>query len=207
MASRDPDYDGNTPMASSETTSAISGNSAAGPLVTTLDRSPQTVATLAEIMVDVVAGGASVHFLHPLALSDATAFWEQSFAAAARGERIVFGGLDGGVLVATVTLQLACPPNQPHRGEIAKMMTRRGHRGRGIATRLLHAAEARAIAEGRTLLVLDTAVDDGASGLYERLGYTEAGVIPDYAYRPHGELTGTRYFYKRIGAAAPRRMS
>jgi ribosomal protein S18 acetylase RimI-like enzyme len=175
---------------------------AVGIAIMTLDRSPPTIATLADIMVEVVAGGASVHFMHPLAKTDAAAFWEGSLAAAERGERVVFGARDGDALVATVTLQLACPPNQPHRGEIAKMMTRPSHRGRGIATRLLRAAEGRAVAEGRTLLVLDTAVEDGASGFYERLGYTEAGVIPDYAFKPHGGLTGSRFFFKRIGAAA-----
>jgi ribosomal protein S18 acetylase RimI-like enzyme len=176
--------------------------SAAGVAITTLARSPQTIATLADIMIDVVAGGASVSFMHPLARGDAEAFWEGSLAAAERGERVVFGALDGDTLVATVTLQLACPPNQPHRGEIAKMMTRPGHRGRGIATRLLRAAEARAVAAGKTLLVLDTAVEDGASDFYRRLGYSEAGIIPGYAFTPHGGLSGTRIFWKRIGASS-----
>jgi hypothetical protein len=63
-------------------------------------------------------------------------------------------------------------------------------------------AEAIAVARGRTLLVLDTAVDDGASGLYERMGFTLTGVIPDYALKPHGGLTGTMIYWKRIGEAA-----
>jgi ribosomal protein S18 acetylase RimI-like enzyme len=163
---------------------------------------PEVVRDLAEMLIEVVANGASVSFMHPLSVADATAFWESSLAAAARGERIVFGAFDSGILVATVTLQLAMPPNQPHRAEIAKMMTRPSHRGRGIASRLLRTAEARAIAEKRSLLVLDTAVEDGASGFYAGLGYTEAGVIPDYAYKPHGGLIGTRLFWKRLGAAA-----
>jgi GNAT superfamily N-acetyltransferase len=163
---------------------------------------PEVLNDLADILIDVVAGGASVHFMHPLSVADATTFWESSLAAAARGERIIFGAFDDGALVATVTLQLAMPPNQPHRAEIAKMMTRRSHRGRGIASRLLQTAEARAVTEGRSLLVLDTAVEDGASDFYARLGYVEAGVIPDYAYKPHGGLTGTRLFWKRLGAAA-----
>jgi hypothetical protein len=52
----------------------------------------------------------------------------------------VFGAIDGEKLVGTVTLLLNLPPNQPHRAEIAKMMTRISHRGRGIATALLRAA-------------------------------------------------------------------
>jgi ribosomal protein S18 acetylase RimI-like enzyme len=48
------------------------------------------------------------------------------------------------------------------------------------------------------LLVLDTAVEDGASRLYERLGFTFAGIIPDFALKPHGGLTGTMIYWKRI---------
>jgi ribosomal protein S18 acetylase RimI-like enzyme len=79
------------------------------------------------------------------------------------------------------------------------MMTRVSHRSRGVATTLLRAAEELAAARGRTLLTLDTASEDGASPLYERLGFTFAGEIPDYALKPHGGLTGTRFYWKRIG--------
>ena len=158
---------------------------------------------LSEILVEVVANGGSVSFMHPLAPETANAFWEASLAAADRGERIVLGAWDGDTLVATVTLLLDLPPNQPHRGEIAKMMTRVSHRGRGIATALMHKAEKLAVESGRTLLVLDTAVEDGASGLYEKLGFTLAGTIPDYAQKPHGGLTGTNVYWKRIGSTAP----
>ena len=63
----------------------------------------------------------------------------------------------------------------------------------------LHEAERLAKARGRTLLTLDTATEEGASALYERLGFTFAGEIPDYALKPHGGLTGTRIYWKRIG--------
>jgi ribosomal protein S18 acetylase RimI-like enzyme len=81
-------------------------------------------------------------------------------------------------------------------------MTRGSHRGRGVAMALLRAAERVAVERGRTLLVLDTAADGGASGLYEGLGYTLAGAIPDYAYKPHGGLTATRIYWKRPGEQA-----
>jgi ribosomal protein S18 acetylase RimI-like enzyme len=137
--------------------------------------------------------------MHPLSPDDARAFWTGSLAAAGRGERVVLGAWDGELLMATVTLLLDFPPNQPHRAEIAKMMTRLSHRGRGVATALLHAAEAQARQHGRTLMVLDTASDGGAAGLYERLGYTLAGEIPDFALKPYGGLTGTLLYWKRLG--------
>ena len=139
--------------------------------------------------------------MHPLSPDDADTFWQDSLGAAARGERIVLGAFDGNDLVATVTLLLKLPPNQPHRAEIAKMMTRLTHRNRGVATALLRAAEQLAIAHGRTLLVLDTAEEDGAAPLYEKMGFQLSGLIPDYALKPHGGLTGTLIYWKRIGAA------
>jgi ribosomal protein S18 acetylase RimI-like enzyme len=167
-----------------------------------LDDVPDIRDALGELLVETVASGGSVSFMHPLPLDDARAFWKGSLGSAARGERIVLGAFDGEALVGTVTLLLHLPPNQPHRAEIAKMMTRLAHRHRGVATALMRAAEELAIARGRSLLVLDTAVDDGAAGLYERLGFQLSGIIPDYALKPHGGLTGTMIYWKRIGAAA-----
>jgi ribosomal protein S18 acetylase RimI-like enzyme len=158
----------------------------------------ETQDTLADLLVETVAAGGSVSFMHPLAPEAASAFWEKSLTAAARGERAVLGAWDGEVLVGTVTLLLDCPPNQPHRAEIAKLMTRVDHRGRGIGMRLMRAAESLAVEQGRTLLVLDTATEDGASGLYEKLGFMLAGEIPNYALKPHGGLTGTLIYWKRI---------
>jgi ribosomal protein S18 acetylase RimI-like enzyme len=163
-----------------------------------LDASPQVCGALGEILIETVANGGSVSFMHPLAPEAADRFWRDSLASAGRGERIVLGAFDGEILIGTVTLQLALPPNQPHRAEIAKMMTRISHRGRGVATALLLAAERLAVERGRTLLVLDTATEGGASGLYEALGFRLTGVIPDYALKPHGGLTGTMIYWKRI---------
>ena len=163
--------------------------------------SPDIVSSLSEILVEVVAHGGSVSFMHPLAPDAARAFWDGALAAAARGERIVLGAWDGEILAGTVTLLLDCPPNQPHRAEIAKLMTRVNHRGRGAAAALMRAAEVLAIERGRTLLVLDTASEGGASGLYEGLGYVLAGTIPDYALKPHGGLTGTMIYWKKVGPA------
>jgi ribosomal protein S18 acetylase RimI-like enzyme len=163
-----------------------------------LASSPATIAALGEILVEVVAHGGSVNFMHPLARDEAEAAWAGWLAAAARGERIVLGAFEGEILVATVSLLLAMPPNQPHRAEIGKMMTRVSHRGRGAARALLKAAERLAIERGRTLLVLDTAVEDGAAGLYEKQGFTLAGVIPDFAYKPLGGLTGSAFYWKRL---------
>jgi ribosomal protein S18 acetylase RimI-like enzyme len=170
--------------------------------ITPLNSSPPIRAALSELLVEAVASGGSVSFMDPLPLETADTFWQGSLASADRGERIVVGAFDGEHLIGTVTLLLDLPPNQPHRAEIAKMMTRISHRGRGVATALMRVAEHMALERGRTLLVLDTAVEDGASRLYEGLGFQLSGIIPDYALKPRGGLTGTMIYWKRIGAAA-----
>ncbi|WP_341836211.1 GNAT family N-acetyltransferase [Chitinophaga pollutisoli] len=158
-----------------------------------------TLAALSALLMETVAHGGSVSFMHPLPEHEARAFWQGSLAAAANGGRIVLGAFDAaGKLAGTVTLLLDLPPNQPHRAEIAKMMTGVAYRGRGIARALLAFAEQLALQHGRTLLTLDTAEDDGAAGLYEKSGYQRSGVIPDFALKPHGGLTGTIIFWKRL---------
>ncbi len=170
--------------------------------ISALTHSPAVRTALADMLVEVVAGGGSVGFMHPLNHEAAAAFWDGALSAADRDERIVFGAWDGQDLIGTLTLLIAMPPNQPHRAELAKMMVRPSHRSRGVASALVRAAEAVAADRHRWLLVLDTATDQGASGFYERLGYTRAGEIPDFALKPHGGLTGTLLFWKRMDGAA-----
>lgn len=170
-----------------------------------LAATPAVMEQLTDLLVETVAAGGSVSFMHPLAPDKARAFWERSFADPGK---TVFGAWIGEELVGTVTLVTGLPENQPHRAEIAKMMVRVAQRGRGIASALLQAAEAAARAAGRTHLMLDTATDGGAAGLYERQGFRYVGEVPDYALKPHGGLTGTRIYWKPLneagsGARAP----
>jgi ribosomal protein S18 acetylase RimI-like enzyme len=167
--------------------------------ISALKNDPATVATLSDMLIEVVAHGASVSFMHPLARELAQAFWEDALARAARNERVVLGAHEGNELVGTVTLSLDLPPNQPHRAEITKLMTRVSHRGKGIAAALMRAAEQSAAERRRWLLVLDTAEDGGAAAFYEKLGFRLAGIIPDYALKPHGGLTATLIYWKSLG--------
>ena len=163
---------------------------------------PEAAPRLAQILAQTVAAGGSVHFMDPTPMDQAQAYWEKALAGAADGDRVVLGGFWGGELQGTVTLYLDTPPNQPFRAEIWKLMVAPEARRRGLARALMIAAEALAVERGRTLLNLDTATEGGASELYESLGWIRSGTIPDYAYKPHGGLTGTAIYYKRIGAWA-----
>jgi GNAT superfamily N-acetyltransferase len=153
---------------------------------------------LAAVLADCVAGGASVSYLEPFSHGDARAAFEEWAAEVERGRRVILGAFAGAELVGTVQVILAVPPNQPHRGEIAKMLVQRSARRRGIAGLLMEQAEVEARAEGRSLLVLDTVTGDAAERLYTRLGWMRVGVIPGYALYPDGRPCDTTVFYKTI---------
>jgi len=157
----------------------------------------QHLEALARVLADVVAGGASIGYLAPFSHADAREAFESFATEVASGRRLLLAGSLDGALVGTVQVILAAPPNQPHRGEITKLLVHRSGRRRGVARRLMERAEQEALAEGKTLLVLDTA-DDTAERLYSRLGWTLVGVIPGYALFPDGRPCATTVFYKTL---------
>jgi ribosomal protein S18 acetylase RimI-like enzyme len=156
------------------------------------------VGALALLLERTVAAGGSVHFMDPTPPNEAWAYWLEALNHAAGGGRIILGLYAGETLAGTVTLYLDTPPNQPFRAEIWKLMVDPALRGRGYGRALMVEAERRARDLGRTLLTLDTAVEGGASELYESLGWARAGVIPDFAYKPQGGLVATAIYYKRL---------
>src|SRR5215467_8171090 len=132
----------------------------------------------------------------PMSRAKAEAFWHNIADSVARGERMVLAAHDEtGSIVGTVQLILAQPENQPHRGDLAKMLVHRGARRQGIGEALLAAAERSARSAGKTLLVLDTASDD-AERLYGRGGWQRCGHVPDYALLPDGTPWGTTFYFK-----------
>jgi predicted GNAT family acetyltransferase len=152
---------------------------------------------LSEVLCDCVEGGASVSFMQPFSLEQARQFWRGVAASVARGERALLVAEHAGRIVGTVQVVLAQPDNQPHRGDVAKMLVARGARRHGAGAMLMEAAEAAARAAGKTLLVLDTASAD-AERLYQRMGWTRLGVIPGYALLPQGGLCDTAYYYRTL---------
>lgn len=151
---------------------------------------------LAEILVSVVASGASVGFLSPLAMADAEAYWRGAcgpatvLLVAEREERII----------GTGQLDLAMRANGRHRAEIGKVLVDPQMQGAGIGTAIMLALEVEARALGRTLLHLDTREGDPANRLYQRAGYTAAGTIPNWALDVDGTLKGTTFYFKVMEA-------
>ena len=154
---------------------------------------------LAHVLVDCVAGGASVSFMNPLSMKKGSAFWRSVADRVARGDIALLVGEDGGVIVGTVQLILDLPENQPHRADVSKMLVHRSARRQGIAAALLREAEKVAREMGRSVLVLDTASAE-ASRLYAKLGWVRVGVIPGYALLPSGGFCDTTFFYRRLPA-------
>ena len=152
---------------------------------------------LSDVLIDCVEGGASVSFMLPMTRAKAEAFWHRAAASVARGERVVLSAEDETGIVGTVQVILAQPENQPHRGDLAKMLVHRRARRRGIGAALLVAAERSALDAGKTLLVLDTASDD-AERLYAQQGWQRCGIIPNYALWPDGRPCATTYFFKSL---------
>ncbi|WP_341888185.1 GNAT family N-acetyltransferase [Variovorax sp. YR752] len=153
---------------------------------------------LADVLIDCVEGGASVSFMQPLTPERARAFWRHVADGVARGERELLVAEDDEGIVGTVQLVLAQPENQPHRGEVAKMLVHRRARRLGLGALLMQSAEQRARDHGKTLLVLDTSSPE-AERLYTRCGWQRVGTIPGYALLPDGTPCGTTYFYRALG--------
>ncbi len=159
------------------------------------------LAALAHVLVDCVDGGASVSFMAGFSQADAETFFTKVIDSMERGERILFAAFLGMELIGTVQVLLAMPPNQPHRGEIAKLLVTRSARGQGAGRRLMQQAEASARSAGKSLLVLDTA-DAHAEKLYTSLGWTRLGLIPEYALLPDGGFCATTFFWKLLTSPA-----
>src|SRR5260370_15942662 len=100
--------------------------------IVALRSSAETITALAELLIDTVASGGSVSFMHPLAPDVAAAFWTKSLARADAGERVVLGAMEDGELICTGTPLLDCPPDQAHRCQIAYMIARLSQSGRVV---------------------------------------------------------------------------
>lgn len=153
---------------------------------------------LAALLVEAVAGGASISFMAGFGTDAALAFWQGRAAAVARGEAVLLVALAGATVAGTVSLNLDMPPNQPHRADVAKMIVGVAWQRRGLGAALLAALDAEAAARGRTTLVLDTISCSVAARLYERCGWQRIGEIDRYALLPDGTMAPTTIYSKHL---------
>lgn len=153
---------------------------------------------LAELLVDAVESGAAVSFLAPLTLAAAEDWWRRTLSTAhSRAVFLVTRDAEG--IAGAVQLHPAWAPNQPHRGEISKLLVHRRCRRAGLGARLMEAVEAAARDAGFRLLTLDAKRDEAAERLYRRLGWTPVGTIPRYALDADGRTPHDAViFYKEL---------
>ncbi len=151
---------------------------------------------LADVLVDCVAGGASVGFVAPFGHDEAQSWWRSALADP--GTVTWVAREDSGRVVGVVRLVLAGQANGRHRAEVSKLLVHRDARGLGCAGLLMSAVEDGALSLGRTLLTLDTQTGSVAEGLYSRRGWKVVGVIDDYALTPDGRLAPTTLMAKQL---------
>jgi GNAT superfamily N-acetyltransferase len=154
---------------------------------------------LVDLLVDSVEGGASVGFVWPMTRTKAEAWWKETLASHARGERLIFTGHAQGRLDGTVQLIPTPKENQAFRADLSKLLVHRRARRQGLGAMLMRAAEDEARRIGRTLLTLDTEAGSAAERLYERLGWTKYGEVPAYATSPDNDSRdAVSFFYKML---------
>jgi ribosomal protein S18 acetylase RimI-like enzyme len=86
-----------------------------------------------------------------------------------------------GIVSGIGILSVFRPPVLAHNGEVRKLMTHPGARGRGVAKAVLLALESKARQLGLENLVLDVRGNNhGAMAVYESLGWLRCGVVPDF---------------------------
>lgn len=156
------------------------------------------IPSLAGILAKCVHEGASLGFVLPFTIEDATAYWCDLVATVtSRSRRLIVARLDDHV-VGTLQLILVMPPNGGHRAEMAKLMVDPAFRRRGIAQSMLRLAESLARLEGRNLLIATTRRSGPTEHIIASLGFKLAGVVPHYVRSPHGQLTDTSFMYKDL---------
>ena len=155
---------------------------------------------LCHLLQACVDDGASIGFMAPLSREEALSYWHGVEAELAQGTKFLLNYYEGDTLAGSAQLSYSHKANAIHRGEIQKLLVAPAFRGKGIARALMNALEKEALARAKTLLILDTRKGDVAPILYENMGYTLFGEVPDYALHPY---TGAReacvFFYKFLG--------
>ena len=157
-----------------------------------------SIPALAGLLVDAVAGGASVNFVASVTPEDAAAWWRGRVPLVANGTISAFVARRDGDVVGSTLVIRSRNQNSPHRAEIGKVLVHRSVRRRGIGRQLMDAAEALARADGRWMLMLDTQAGSDADSFYRSLGWNAFGTMPNHAYTAAGVLAPTTFFWKDL---------
>ena len=157
---------------------------------------------LAQLLLDAHGSGMALGLAAPLSPAGARAAYADAAARLAPGERLLLAAFDGGEVIGAVQLDRAEAGNGRHRAEVRRLVVRADRRGAGVGRALMEAIVEVARGLGLRLLWLSTHEDTDADRVYSRLGWSRAGVIPDYAELPNGELSGNSFYFLRLPNSA-----
>lgn len=162
-------------------------------------RARDAVPELAALLLDAVRNGAEVSFMDDIDREQAEAFWQGVAQDVAAGRTLLYvARANTGAILGTVQLHPIHKPNQPHRADVAKLLVHSRARRRGVGAALMLHLEDEMRRLGRNLLTLDTASGSGGDFLYRKLGYVEAGRIPNFALTPDGRPSEATFLYKQL---------
>ncbi|MDX6474775.1 MAG: hypothetical protein QOH95_286 [Gaiellaceae bacterium] len=153
---------------------------------------------LAQLLLDAHAAGMSLGLAAPLDRAGAAGVYRDAARKLAPGERILFAALDGDEVVGAVQLDRSESGNGRHRAEVRRLAVRADRRGAGVGRALMDAVVEAARGLGLRLLWLSTHAGTDADRVYERLGWTRAGVIADWADLPSGEPADNAFYFLRL---------
>jgi acetyltransferase len=153
---------------------------------------------LAQLLLDAHASNMALGLAPSLTRAGAEAAWREKASRLEPGERVQFAAFDGDALVGAVHLARSTAANGRHRAEIQRLVVRADTRGQGVGRVLMDAAVEHARSLGLSLLWLSTHAETDAERVYERLGWTRSGVIPDYALTPSGDLAANAFYYLKL---------
>jgi GNAT superfamily N-acetyltransferase len=159
----------------------------------------RSVDGLAQLLLDAHEAGMALGLAAPLDRDGAASAYRDAAARLEPGERILLAAIEEGEVVGAVQLDRSEAGNGRHRGEVRRLVVRADRRGTGVGRALLEAVVSAAESLGLRLLWLSTHEGTEADRIYERLGWTRAGVIPDYAVLPSGTLAGNAFYFLRLG--------
>jgi GNAT superfamily N-acetyltransferase len=153
---------------------------------------------LAQLLLDAHGSGMALGLPAPLTRDGARSAYANAAARLAPGERVLLAAFDGGEVVGAVQLDRSDVGNGRHRAEVRRLVVRLDRRGAGVGGALMEAVVELGRRLGLRLLWLSTHEGTDADRIYERLGWTRAGVIPDYAVLPNGKLSGNAFYFLRL---------
>lgn len=166
--------------------------------VLSADQLGELSAPLGQILADSVVSGAGVNLLLPFSADDGAAWWRDQVQEVQAGRRIVLVAREGATVVGTISINPAGVPNDRRRAELNKLLVKPADRRRGVATRLMAAAESHARSRGFHLLTLDCLAGGPVEHLYRGLGYQAAGTVPGFALGPRGEPQDATFMYLKL---------